>query len=310
MDYVSIRVSTLRGDQKISFDAYVKINDKHVLYLRRGDSFEGARLKRLKDKKLKKMFILSSDESNYRNYLKLNIESAYDQNSTKDLNTRSEIIQGEQQGNVEEVFERPEDKVAYSETKDAAGKYVEFLMKNSQATSSILNIENSDKNVAHHGVSVATYAIYLAQKLKMTDPKIIQILTLGALLHDIGHHDSPINIAQPLSQLSAAELAQYKLHPTKGAERVKDKNHFDQQVITIINEHEELSNGTGFPKGTSEKQQDPLSVIVSSCNAIDRLITFEGVAKNEAPKKLLIDQVGKHPLNHIKFLSEILKSVK
>ena len=52
MDYVSIRVSTLRGDQKIDFNAYIKINEKMVLYLRRGDSFEGERLLRLKEKKL------------------------------------------------------------------------------------------------------------------------------------------------------------------------------------------------------------------------------------------------------------------
>ncbi|NUM59663.1 MAG: HD domain-containing protein [Bdellovibrionaceae bacterium] len=310
MDHVSIRVSTLRGDQKINFDAYVKINDKFVLYLRRGDSFEGQRLKRLKEKKLKKMFILSGDESNYRQYLKTNIESAYDSTSSKDMESRAEIIQGEQQSNVEEVFEKPEDKAAYNETKDAAGKYVDFLMKNTQAATAVLNIENSDKNLAHHGVSVATFAISLAQKLNMTENKTTQILTLGALLHDIGHHDTTVNIAQPLKALTPQDLALYKEHPLKGAERVKDKNHFDQQVITIINEHEELLDGTGFPKGKKENQLDPLSIIVASCNAVDRLITFEGIAKNEAPKKLMIERVGMHPLNHIQLLSEVLKTLK
>lgn len=310
MDHVSIRVSTLRGDQKINFDVFVKINDKYVLYLRRGDSFEGLRLKRLKEKKLKKMFIQNTDEVNYRNYLKTNIESAYDPSSNKDLTTRAEIIQGEQQSNVEEVFERPEDKAAYSETKDAAGKYVDFLMKNSAAAAAVLNMENTDKNLAHHGVSVATYSIALAQKLKMVDPKIVQILTLGALLHDIGHHETTVNIAQPLKSLSPEDLAIYKQHPLKGAERVKDKNHFDQQVITIINEHEEHLDGTGFPKGSKENQLDPLSIIVGSCNAVDRLITFEGVSRADAPKKMMIEKVGMHPLNHIQLLSEIIKTMK
>lgn len=310
MDHVSIRVSTLRGDQKINFDVYVKINDKFVLYLRRGDSFEGLRLKRLKEKKLKKMFIQNSDEINYRSYLKFNIESAYDPSSNKDITTRAEIIQGEQQSNVEEVFERPEDKAAYFETKDAAGKYVEFLMKNAQAASAVLTIENSDKNLAHHGVSVATYSLALAQKLKQTDPKIMQILTLGALLHDIGHHETTVNIGQALKLLTPAELAIYKQHPLKGAERVKDKNHFDQQVITIINEHEEHLDGTGFPKGSKENQLDPLSIIVGSCNAVDRLIAFESVPKADVPKKMMIEKVGMHPLNHIQLLSDIIKSMK
>ena len=49
--YISFSVSTLRGDQKIDFNAYVRINEKYVLYVRRGDSFEGSRLLKLKEKK-------------------------------------------------------------------------------------------------------------------------------------------------------------------------------------------------------------------------------------------------------------------
>ena len=55
MTYVPIRVSVLRGDQKIGFDAFLEVNSKYILYLRKGDSFEGARLDRLKEKKVKKI---------------------------------------------------------------------------------------------------------------------------------------------------------------------------------------------------------------------------------------------------------------
>lgn len=309
MNHTSIRVSTLRGDQKINFDVYVKINDKMVHYLRRGDSFEGVRLKRLKEKKLKNLYILNDDEPHYRNYLKINIESAYDQNSQKDLQTRAEVIQGDQQSHVEEVFDRPEDKQAYDATKAATGKYVEFLTKNAPAAVSILKIENTDKNLAHHGVTVGTMAVALSQKLKMTDPKAAHLLTLGSLLHDIGLHDATVNFQQPLSALAPADLVIYRGHPHSGIEKLKNTMHFDPQVLKIINEHEECIDGSGFPKKLLEKQTDPLSVIVSSCNAMDRLLTFEGVSKTEAPKRLMVEHVGKHPLEHIRLISEIIKSL-
>jgi putative nucleotidyltransferase with HDIG domain len=308
MDYVSIRVSTLRGDQKIDFNAYVKINDKMVLYLRRGDSFEGERLKRLKDKKLRKMFILTEEEATYRNYLKSNIESAYDATSSKDIQTRAEIVQGSQQSNAEEVFENPENEVSYNYAKDAAGRYVSFLVNNAQAMTSMMAIENTDKNIAHHGVTVATLSIALAQKLGITDEKKSQLLTLGSLLHDFGHQTSNLDINRPLSAMSPEDLALYKRHPADGAGRVQDKKHFDQAVINIIAQHEETSNGSG-PLGLREKDMDPLAVIVSSANAMDRLITFEGVAKTDAAKKLMIDHVGKHPLNHIQMLNDIMKGL-
>lgn len=308
MDYVSIRVSTLRGDQKIDFNAYVKINDKMILYLRRGDSFEGERLKRLKDKKLRKMYILTDEENNYRSYLQRNIETAYDGTGNKDIQTRADIIQGSQQSNAEEVFENPDNVATYDDAKDAAGKYVNFLLTNAQAMSAVMNIENTDKTISHHGVTVATLSIALAQKLGITDPKKTQLLTLGALLHDYGHHASPLNLNQPLTQMSAADTALWKKHPEEGAQKVQDKKHFDQTVINIIGQHEETINGSG-PKGLREKEMDPLAVLVSSANALDRLITFEGVAKNEAAKKLMIEHVGKHPLNHLQHLNDILKGL-
>lgn len=308
MDYVSIRVSTLRGDQKIDFNAYIKINEKMILYLRRGDSFEGDRLQRLKDKKLKKMFILTDEEITYRNYLQKNIELAYDNSSNKDIQTRAEIIQGSQQNNTEEVFENPENVESYNYAKDAAGKYVSFIMSNAQALTSVMSMENADKNIAHHGVTVSTLSIALAQKLGMTDPKKTQLLTLGALLHDYGHQNSALNLSQPLDKMSPQDLATWKKHPQAGAEKVQDKKHFDQAVINIIAQHEETSNGAG-PLGLREKDTDPLAVIVSSANAMDRLITFEGVPKQEAAKKLMLDHVGKHPLQHIQFLNEIMKGL-
>lgn len=308
MDYVSIRVSTLRGDQKIDFNAYVKINDKMVLYLRRGDSFEGERLKRLKEKKLRKMFILTEEETQYRGYLQKNIEIAYDNTSDRDIQTRADIIQGSQQSNAEEVFENPENAESYNYCKDAAGKYVSFIMSNAQALSAIMKIENADKNIAHHGVTVSTLSIALAQRLGITDPKKTQLLTLGALLHDYGHHNTPLNLSQPLTSMTPTDHALWAKHPKDGAQKVQDKKHFDQTVINIIGQHEETINGTG-PLGLREKDMDPLAVLVSSANAMDRLITFEGVPLADAAKKLMIEHVGKHPLNHIQHLNEILKGL-
>lgn len=309
MDYVSIRVSTLRGDQKINFDTFVKINDKMILYLRRGDSFEGARLQRLKEKKLKKMFIQPADEGQYREYMQKNIELAYDNNSNKDIQTRSEIIQGQQQSNVEEVFENPEQAEAYLNAKDAAGKYVQFLISNSKALQAVMSIQNTDKSISHHGVSVATLSVALAQKLGVTDNKTIQLLSLGAFLHDYGHHDSALYPRKKTAEMNADELTLYQAHAQEGAKKVQDKKHFDQLVLRIINEHEECADGSGYPRGLSEKQMDPMSLIVSTTNAMDRMITFEGVPRDEACKQIMVKSVGKYPLTHLQKTIEIVKSL-
>jgi HD-GYP domain-containing protein (c-di-GMP phosphodiesterase class II) len=308
-EFVPIRVSTLRGDQPIDFNAYIQVAEKHILYLRKGDSFEGERLKRLKDKKLRKMFIVPDDENHYRNYLSKNIEMAYDNKSNKNIVTRSEIVQGAQQSNTEEVMENADNVEAYNTAKDAAGRYVEFL-KNESALAAIMNIENVDQNIAHHGVTVATLAVALAAKLNITDPKQTQMLTLGSLLHDFEHFHSGLQVNKPLSQFSPDDLKKYKAHPIDGARRVQDKKHFDRPVINIIMQHEEWVNGGGFPAGLTENKMDPLSVIVAPCNALDRSITFESVPRQEAVKNLIINCVGRYPLKYLQLLGEILQNMK
>lgn len=312
MVYVPIRVSTLRGDQPTQFDAYVKIAEKYVLYIRKGDSFEGERLTRLKAKKLKKMFILPDQEEGYRQYLARNIEMAYDKGSGKSVVSRAEIIQGAQQSNVEEVFENADSVEAYTAAKDAAGRYVQFLLNEDEALSSVMNITNVDQNIAHHGVTVSTLAVMLANKLGMaSDEKVTQILALGALLHDFGHTLNPdLNIARPLSGFSKDELKIYREHPRAGAQTVQTKRHFDKSVINIINEHEEWIDGKGFPQGLPESKCDPLSVIVSSCNRADRYMTFEGVPRDQVIKHMMINAVGCHPLHHIQKLGEIMSALK
>lgn len=307
MNYISIRVSTLRGDQKINFNTYVKIDSKMLLYLKKGDSFEGNRLKKLKEKKMRKMFILTEEEAQYLDYLDKNINIAYDNNSSKNIETRAEIIQGSQQSNTEVLFEDPNNVDSYNVAKDAAGKYVDFILTNKQALGSIMNIQNTDQSLSHHGVSVATLAIALANRLGINDPKQIQLLTLGSLLHDFGHNGSTIEYTKPRKEMPPEVLKVYLSHPRIGAETVRDKKHFDQTVINIILQHEELINGAG-PGKLNESQTDPLAVIISSCNALDRLITYEGITKKDAAKKLILESVGAHPLKHIQLLGEILQN--
>lgn len=309
MSFLPIRVSTLRGDQEINFDAYVKIADRQILYLRKGDSFEGPRLRRLKDKKLKKMYINEEDEGNYRAYLTRNIEMAYDPNSAKSIATRSEIIQGSQQANAEAIFENPDNADAYNKAKDECVRFVEFLMKEDSGLAHIVSLENMDKNIAHHGVTVATLATGIAKRLGMSDPRQMQTLSMGALLHDLEHFHNAIDVARPRDDFSPEEMEVYLKHPTEGARRVSEKRHMDPQVVKIIAQHEERIDGTGFPNNLLENQMDPLSVIVSTANALDRLIAFEGISPKESVKTLTIKSVGSFPLAHIQALGDIMNQV-
>lgn len=308
MDYVPVRVNTLRGDQKIEFDVFIRINEKMLLYLRRGDSFEGERLRRLKSKKLKKMFIDPKDEGAYRIYLQRNIEAAYDKSSDKDLSTRAEIVHGDQQAHAEQLFDNPEAESVYVSAKEGAGRYAQFLINESAAARAIFAAGEGDQSISHHGISVATLAVELARKTGIDDPKRLQLLSLGALIHDLGHQDAPYSLVQDPTTYSAEQRAAYRAH-ANSAERFQSLKHFDAMVTKIIAQHEECADGSGFPRGLAEKDLDTEVILVALANCVDRDVTFGKLSRPEAAKKLLLDKIGKYPLPLIKMVGEVFKGI-
>ncbi len=310
MAYTSIRLSVLRGDQKIGFDAFVQIGEKHILYCRKGDSFEGERLNRLKAKKLKKLFIKEADEQAYREYMANNIEQAYSKSSSISLDNRAEIVQGLQQSAAEAVFEDPADQAAYQAAKEGSQKFIDFLAAEDKAVKAMLSLENSDQSLAHHGVTVAALAVEIAKVTGYKDEKNFPMMALGGLLHDIGHYISNQNISRPLKDFSPDELALYKSHPLEGANKVKDLKHMDLHVTQIISQHEECANGSGFPEGLNENKLNPLSVFIQSANIFDRMVTFEKVPATEAVKRLITPEfIGRYPLPHLNALKAIVAKI-
>lgn len=308
MDYISIRVTTIRGDQKIGFDVYIKISDRMILFLHKGDSFEGRRLQRLKEKKLKKMFILKQDEQLYLSYLQRNLDSAYDSTSVKDISVRAEIISGSQQSNIEDVFENPDSPQSYNKIKSEATRYVDFILNQSDSVKALMSVDKGDQLLSQHCVNVATLSVALAQKLKVMEADKIQLIALGAFLHDFGHTLKQIDLKKPVSAMSPEEAKIWKEHTHVGAEALRDKKHLDAEVLSIILNHEENVSGTG-PLGLPAKDQSFMCTIVSSANTVDRLITFEGVAVADLKKKFAVEYIGRHPLTHIQHLTEIIKQL-
>ncbi len=306
-EFLPIRVSTLRGDLKIPFNAYVQVAGKHIMYCREGDSFEGYRLNRLRDKKIKKLFIALEQESLYRQYVQTSIDLAYDVKSRVPLETRAEVVQGQQIAVTEQIMESPEDQESYQEGKELSLRFSEFLTKEPSATKFILNLPNVDSNLAHHGVNVATLAVGMYHQLKLEDSVPLEILSLGCFLHDLEHFYTASPFEKSEKDMSPEEKKIYRQHPIKGAERVKDLKHFDEAVIRIIYEHEELIDGSGFPQGIKESGMGPSVLIASTANSFDRYLNFQKIKPKEALKTMLIDRIGLHPLAYVKALQESLK---
>ncbi len=304
--YYPVRVTTLRGDQPIGFDLYVFVNNKYILYVRKGDHFDGGRLDKLREKKLELMYIVSSEEPLYNDYVARNLDIAYSEKSSASIESRASIAQGHQQWVTEIVLENLADEGAYQQARIGAEQFVKFMGADPRAAKTILGLKNTEQSLSAHGVAVATLAISMAKRLGITDTQLLKPLTLGALLHDAGHYKTGVPYNLSLAAMPPEVRSKYKRHPQEAADRLRLMKHFDPVVVRIIAEHEEQLDGTGFPKKLKLKDIHPLSMMVGVANAYDRFITFEKKKPSDAVTGIIIGKNGKYLPEHINALKAVL----
>jgi len=307
-EFTPIRVSTLRGDLKLSFNLFIRVAGKHILYCREGESFEGSRLQRLKVKKIRQLFIMQDSESQYRQYLEQNINSAFDPKSDRPIEARAQIAHGLQQASTEEMMENPKSEGQFKIFCQDTSRHILFLLRENEALRAILNVENTNQSIAHHGVNVASLNIAVAQTLGISDSNKIEILALGGLLHDIEHHHSGLDVAKSLTEFSDEEKKTYFEHPDLGADRVQHTGFYPQGVLKIIRQHHETIGGNGFPSNLRETELDDTTMITSVSDAYDRLISYQGHEQKSALKALMMEKVGALKLEYIQALGQMLKS--
>lgn len=304
LHYIPIRPGNLRGDQKISFDCYVKVGGKYILYCRQGDSFEGDRLKRLVKNKLNFFYIHKDKEADYLAYVRGNLDMAFDKSSGSSIDLRTQIIHGAMQASSEDVMEVPENEIQYEATKHSMFKFQDFIEEEG-ALKKVLDLTNADTSIAHHSVNVAALAISISRLLSPENPH--ELVGTAALMHDIEHFMTKFPVEKDPSKHTEEEKALYLKHTIAGADRLEKLKHVDKTVVSIVMEHEELIDGSGFPRKLTEKDLHPMSLVVGLANSYDRYLSFQKMTPKDALKSILVYKMGQYPLTMLQALQELLK---
>ncbi len=108
-------------------------------------------------------------------------------------------------------------------------------------------VESRDPYTAGHQVRVAELAVEIASEMRLEADRIEGIRMAG-VIHDVGKVTVPAEILSKPTRLKKAEFELIKDHPQIGYEMVKDIA-FPWPIATIILEHHERMDGSGYPKG-------------------------------------------------------------
>lgn len=155
-------------------------------------------------------------------------------------------------------------------------------------------------NIGEHSICVGTISAMIAVEMGWSSEAILEKVTLGGLLHDVGLQTFPeLLIRKSYLEMTAQERAQYETHPYVGAQMLRSLPSLPSEVISIVYEHHENSAGEGYPRRLDDSKINPLSKIVALANQFTELVMPSGLEEPLKPEQALnfIQNVMGQPFN-------------
>ena len=129
--------------------------------------------------------------------------------------------------------------------------------------------EGAGDRSSAHALNVTVISLLLGRLLNLPESEL-QVLGLGALLHDIGKVYLPERVRTLDEQFSAAELKLYREHVALGVLHGRRMG-LSAQVMLVIGQHHELADGSGFPQQLELARLTQAARIVGLVNRYDNL---------------------------------------
>lgn len=130
-------------------------------------------------------------------------------------------------------------------------KATERLRRNLEQTIGVIaaTVESRDPYTAGHQRRVAELAAAIAREIGLSDHDI-EGVRFGALIHDVGNMQIPAGILARPARLTQVEFELIKAHPQIGCDILQDID-LPWPIATMIQQHHEHLDGSGYPQGLS-----------------------------------------------------------
>lgn len=153
--------------------------------------------------------------------------------------------------------------VSYHQAEKVTESTVKLVEKNFNLGKLMKSLNEIDDHFIANALGVSILSTVIGQKLGWETIERLKKLSLGGLLCDIGKKHLPPEVRnKALHDMSHEELKSYHNHPRLGAEMLKGLEINNEDLMTIVFQHHERNNGTGFPQKLKALKIHPMAKIV------------------------------------------------
>ena len=146
-------------------------------------------------------------------------------------------------------------------------------------------LDARDTYTAGHSNRVSEYSVAIATAMELS-PEQIEIINIGAKLHDIGKIGIPDAVLQKPGRLTAEEYELIKQHPRIG-KRILEKMGRFQTYLPIVELHHENHDGSGYPHGLKGDEIPLEARIVHVADVYDAISSDRAYRKSMSMQRVL-----------------------
>ncbi len=136
----------------------------------------------------------------------------------------------------------------------------------------LVALAEKDTSTEEHTRRVALLAASVGDQLGLP-PGRLRNLATGGLLHDIGKLSVRDEVLKKPSALSDTEFAEVQAHPEVGARLLRELGGFSESVLSLVRDHHERLDGSGYPRGLGTAEITLDARILAACDVYDALVS-------------------------------------
>jgi HD-GYP domain-containing protein (c-di-GMP phosphodiesterase class II) len=153
---------------------------------------------------------------------------------------------------------------------EITNKSIDAIFNNPDSLACIVNIREKDEYLLEHSVAVSVYITMFSRYLGL-ERSIIEQLSIGAFLHDIGKIKIPDEILNKPGKLTDDEFTIMKTHANHSIDIIKKTPDISSLSLETAALHHEKLDGTGYPFQVMADDISQYGRMITICDIFDAL---------------------------------------
>lgn len=263
-EMVPVNATELASERPNLADIYIRLSDsKYVLLYKKGTVLDENRLANYRVKKQVEQFWVEKQFLHQFTLRNISLAGAAMRSPRINSKNSARLVLRAAESLFSEMKHLGFDHQTLLRAQAINGLTIKLAGDKKSLRNLLVALNDLNNDVLKLSLATSAVSVMLGAKLGFSTSHSLLSLSLGALLRDVGLTQLPSSLTEkPFEELTLGDRSLYMSHPVVGQSLLEKVSGISMEVANIVYQHEELPDGTGYPRQVKKMAIHPMSEIV------------------------------------------------